>query len=224
MEPMSPRLHDQRRTAAMHARLARQNPVPPPRDGPAGGFTLVELLVVVAIMITLMVLAVPAARDITGGVRITGSAEDLIATFNNARQRASALNRTTAVRFWRADTGTGPFRSFQLYEQSDPGNATLTAADKEIRLPTGVIITENATFSPLLGLALGTDTTRNPARAYADVLFLPSGSITAPVAQAFLTLRPENASVTGGTVPGLPPNFATLQIEPFNGRPLLYRP
>src|SRR5438105_3601842 len=58
-------------------------------------FTLVELLVVVAIIVMLMALAVPAFNAIKGGRDLTSAAYDIAGTFEQARAYAVA-NHTYA--------------------------------------------------------------------------------------------------------------------------------
>jgi prepilin-type N-terminal cleavage/methylation domain-containing protein len=56
------------------------------------GFTLVELLVVVAVMVVMMRLAIPAFNAIRGGTDFTSEVYDIAGTFEQARSYAMANN------------------------------------------------------------------------------------------------------------------------------------
>ncbi|MEO7932493.1 MAG: Verru_Chthon cassette protein D [Chthoniobacterales bacterium] len=195
------------------------------REGKSKGFTVVELLAVVAIMVLMFALIVPAFHGISNGVNITATGEQISTTVGLARQRATTFNRNVAIRFYRqnySDKVAVPFKSYQLWEQADLSSSNWTAVDSEQTLGAGIIIDADvAKFSPILDLSKATDTKGHP---FSAVLFTPSGSITAPFAQAFLTIHAENAPKNGGSVAGLPANYSVVAIEPFNGRARVFRP
>jgi uncharacterized protein (TIGR02596 family) len=182
---------------------------------------LIELLVVIAIIMILTVITLPSMRSISSGTNLTGAAEDMAAVVNLARQRAGTFNRQVAIRFFR-DSASKPFPSYQLWEQKDSANPdSWTSIERLRRLPTGVVVTNSGTYSPILEVATYQGTTNG--MSYSDILFLPSGSIVAQT-NASVTLVQEAGPSGGGTVSGLPPNFATIAIEPMNARPTIYRP
>lgn len=184
-------------------------------------FSLIELLVVIAIIIVLTAITLPSMRSISSGTNLTGAAEDMAAVVNLARQRASTFNRQVAMRFFR-DNSSKPFTSYQLWEQKDSANlASWVSIERVRRLPTGVVVTNSSIYSPILEVATYQGTTNS--QSYTDILFLPSGSIVAQT-NATVTLVQEVGPATGGVVSGLPPNFATIAIEPMNARPMIYRP
>lgn len=185
-------------------------------------FSLIELLVVVAIIGILSALIAPAMRSVSAGSSLTGASEELSGVVSLARQRASTHNRQVAIRFWMDGTN---FRSFQIWEQTDSANrASWAAAERERRLPTGIVITNSPTLSPLLKNSRQTN-----GRTYADALFLPSGALvaTADVVESpskritYLTIVPERGPSGAGA---LPANYAMISIEPFNARPTIHRP
>jgi len=181
-------------------------------------FSLLELLVVIAIIGTLSVMLAPAMRGISGGTNLTAASEEFVGTVNLARQRASTFNRQVAIRFWKDGNN---FRSYQLWEQKDLADMNSWQAVEKIKtFPTGVVATNDATFSSLLTRNTGTTNGKD----YADVLLTPSGSLVASQSQTAVTFVPEFGPTSGGVVSGLPPNFATVAIDPINTIPRVYRP
>jgi type IV fimbrial biogenesis protein FimT len=61
------------------------------------GFTLVELMVVVAIVAILAVMAAPAYRDMIDRMRVRGAADDVLSVLSNARAGAVKTGLDTAV-------------------------------------------------------------------------------------------------------------------------------
>jgi len=185
---------------------------------PLSAFSLIELLVVIAIIMILASLMVPAMKNISGGTNLTGAAEEMSAVVNLARQRAGTFNRQVAIRFWKDGDN---YRSYQIWEQKDSAFTNSWAAiERERKLPQGIVITNNIEYSSLL--------TRNPgttnSRDYADALVTPAGALVAASDKTAVTLVPEFGPQGGGVISGLPPNFATIVIEPINAIPKIYRP
>jgi len=68
-----------------------------------GAFSLVEILVVIAIILVLMALLVPALKGIKGGSDVTKAAYDVAGVLENARAYAMANNTYTWVGFFEED-------------------------------------------------------------------------------------------------------------------------
>ncbi len=184
-------------------------------------FSLIELLVVISIIIILTVVTLPSMRSISSGTNLTGASEDMAAVVNLACQRARTFNRQVAIRFFR-ENSSAPFTSYQLWEQKDSAYpASWTSIERVRRFPLGVVVTNSSTYSPILEVTTYQGTTNG--QSYTDILFLPSGSVVAQT-NATVTLVQEAGPLKDGTVSGLPPNFATIAIEPVNARPMIYRP
>jgi len=92
----------------------------------AGGFTLLELLLGLALAATLTGIGSVSLPSIAGGIRLAGATERLAAALRAARGQALARNRRIEIRF------DPPSRSWSVREQTGP---TLDVQ----RLPTGVV-------------------------------------------------------------------------------------
>ena len=65
----------------------------------SSGFTLVELMVVVAIVAILAVIAAPSYRDMIDRSRLRAATDDLVSVMSNARANAVKLDRDVNVSF-----------------------------------------------------------------------------------------------------------------------------
>lgn len=130
--------------------------VRPPRLRAA--FSLIELLVVLAIIGIVAVFAVPAASTIILGTELTRGSQVMSSQFSQARQAAITRNRTIELRLIKfadpevpAEKSTDPktwkFRSIQLMEVLP--NGALVALQKPERLP-GSVQMNDGPYSSLL--------------------------------------------------------------------------
>jgi uncharacterized protein (TIGR02596 family) len=214
------------------------------------GFTLVELLVVLSIMILLMTLVTPAMNNILYPAQLTQGAQMLSDQLSLARQTALTRNHSIEVRFYQfgdpeipgeqpASPSTGKYRAVQLFDVEDSGTAV--ALSKVQRLPPSVIIDGGVTLSSIIGLAqsspgVPTSTTgaalnialprvKNQYNS-SSFRFLPNGSTNLPPlsstgGQWFLTLHGLNE---GDRLGAAPSNFFTIQIDANNGHTKTFRP
>ncbi len=214
------------------------------------GFTLIELLVVMAIIAGLIGLAGPAVSTLMRGSQLTQAAQLLNDQLSLARQVALSKNRTVEVRFYRygdpetpgenvAQPNTGKFRAMQTFEILDSGQARAMGKMMSLAGPS-VIIDSGKTLSTIIGNATGATTW--PSKTTGTVLnypipraqlnyeavafrFQPDGSTNLPPQSKdqlwFLTVHEMNR---GDEMPSPPPNFATIQINPSNGKIRTYHP
>lgn len=218
------------------------------------GFSLIELLVVMAIIIMLMALVVPASTSMMAASRLTTAASSVSGLLSYARQNAIASNHTMEVRFYRYgdpevpgekanDPTTGRFRAVQLFEYQENGVAR--AVTKAEPLPGGIIFdagTEDpkTTLSSLFGKQHEKQFTPaggSGAPQLDPKVNLPRGVGTNYDCMAFqfspsgiTNLGFGNWFVTlhkandGDNLGQPPPNYATLQVEPVSGAVKTYRP
>jgi uncharacterized protein (TIGR02596 family) len=122
-------------------------------------FSLVELLVVIAVIGIIATFAIPAVTGMLKGSSLTTAAGLMVDQMSLARQHALSKNRIVEVRFYRfadnevpgevaADPSTGHFRAFQFFEMSEAG--IMVPVGKVVRFPESIIMNPGATLSNLL--------------------------------------------------------------------------
>ncbi len=208
-------------------------------------FSLVELLVVMAIISVLMFLAIPAITGTVRGSQLTTAGNNLIEQLNLARQTAMTRNCEVEFRFYKVpDSGatvSSPpttYRIYQSYSLDENGQQT-NAITKPIFLPDGVTISSTSTYSSLLpaspsnppysvsGTAAGTSLGLYGPSSYnyMDFHFRANGSTDLnPNSSStwFISLINEHDSSVGPT--GLPNNFFTVQVDALSGHARSFRP
>lgn len=120
--------------------------LPPPHPRPArrgpgsnrAGYTLMELLVVIGILVLIILMAIPAFSVISGNRSIEAAQNQLQAIIGRARQEAMGLQDYRGVILF-TDPNTGRMAAAEVYYPS-PGNSTLGIAPSkdEILMPKGV--------------------------------------------------------------------------------------
>jgi uncharacterized protein (TIGR02596 family) len=214
-------------------------------------FSLVELVIVIAVIVIIAAFTMPAMNTILRGSHLTQASGILVGQLNIARQQALSRNRPVEVRFYRYadpevpgetvnDPKTGHFRAMQLFE-IQPGSGTALPIDKIQVLPGGVIFaysTAKGISSLLDDGTAGSDTGKKPLiddknaprlprgvdfhYEYASLRFNQDGSTNkSPTGNWYVTVVNMNDKVSG-TAP--PPNFFTVQVDPVSGATRTYRP
>ncbi len=164
------------------------------------GFSLIEMLVVVTIIVMLLALATPALTRTLQASRLASAGESMMGSIAEAQQTAFATNTPVDIRFFSfmEDTDQAPvFHSYQLFRitqttEGGGGGASVSEGvvpvGNLIRLPDGIVIPADSAlsgaFSPN-GTSSGLpDTKENSQVGYAGVSgatysairFLPDGS------------------------------------------------
>lgn len=198
-------------------------PSKPPRAPRA--FSLIELLSVIAVMLTIAALSLPSISNTLSGMKITSATQTVADEIQVAR--ATALARNTPVEVWFLQKN-GRFTAVRsLILNADN---TTTWASRPRALPDGIVLATHENFSNIIGSqTLGTPPDSPAGTLGVCLRIFPSGKLELGNAQAlgsnephFLTL----ASLAGFDPDSttLPPNFATIQINPVNSRITTHRP
>jgi uncharacterized protein (TIGR02596 family) len=207
-----------------------------------GGFTLIEMICVIAIIAVLVTLIVPATNSLMTASELSGATDQVVGRISYARQAAIARNHTVEVRFYQfadpelpgeqaGNPATGKYRALQLFEYLENGAAVpLTKVEMiseriifDSGLPLSPLLgaTRKKTFAPPLDgpaiLPRGVGITYNCAAFQ----FTPSGATRLALANWFLTLHQASS---GDALTSPPANYATVQIDPVSGTVKSYRP
>jgi len=205
--------------------------LPPPPPPPLtlrhqrAGFSLVELLLVVAVMGILMALAVPSLSSITSGRRLDLAGSQMADSLSLARQTAMA--RGCRVRWELARIGTPPL--YQIHRLLEFRTGGWQPSTKWTALPDAVQLSTNSLRAGLLAsptntvLAFTYQGTNYPVTTTCiPITFLPDGTTDLqPGNNNFLTLEPTYATrdASGNTR-----NWFSIVINPVTGRTEIFRP
>ena len=191
---------------------------PWPLAGNRRGFTLVELLVVVAILALISFLSVPAIISLKRSSDLQTGASAVIEQFKAAQQIATRLNETIEVRIYTSLGTQSLYDAVRLYYPSGLPASPLVA------IPSSAGISTNNSFSTMRTLLTttppptthGTDATG----PYFCFHFHPDGTTDLSSTSNTLTLLYR----TNTQMPSLPANYVTIEINLTNGKVLTYRP
>ena len=197
-------------------------------------FSLVELLVVMAIVILLAVLTMPAISSIGRSSSLNTATQAVTGTLDLARQTAITQNRTVEVRFYKLPADGQPtatpsdFRGMQVFVVDYD---TTNAVQRPTILPSPAIFSTNLAASSLMDESLFPETTPPagvtvaPAGVnyrYRSLRFKPDGSVDLAFSGTwFLSLVNKNDPIKTNS---LPANYATIRLEAMTGRIKSERP
>lgn len=160
------------------------------------GFTLIEMLVVVAIIALLMVFSQPALSRTLMASKLSGAGQSLLGAVSQAQQLAFANNVPVDIRFFRVPDGFGEnpaYRSYQVFKITQVTEGTGAGATiKEslipegnlVNLPENILIVADDELSPALSGDGLPDQRENSTNGYSGVedatfnawRFMPDGT------------------------------------------------
>jgi len=208
-----------------------------PPKFPRSGFTLVELLVTMVIIMLLAVMAAPAVSKISRGFVVDTSARRIVDELNLARQIAQTKNCLVQVRLYKLPDINQPsasspsvYRAMQLFQVANNGT---NALGKVTYIDNPAIISSTSNTSSLMDDSITALQEQSSSGQpplpnvqlnykYRVFQFKPDGSTDLPMSGTwFLSVHAQNDPLLGN---GLPLNFATIQIDPQSGRTKVFRP
>lgn len=189
-------------------------------------FSLVELMVVIAILVVLMALLAPALNSVLRGGAITRSGQLVSDQLASARQAAITKNQIVTVRFFKMPgegVETEPrYRGIQAVAQQDDGS--LKPLSRMAKLEVANEISDKADLSTIIANPplTGTAEVNGTSLPFVGFRFRPDGSTDLEITSAagwYLTIKDTNAPNEG-----VPANFFTLRLDPFTGQTRVFRP
>ena len=223
-----------------------------PHDKPTNssrGFTMIELLVVVGIIVIMAALAMGGLSNVVRSSKLTNAAQRVADTINIARQTAAARNLPVEVRFYslpyfgKTTGGAYIVRGMVLYIQDTPSNSVtastnMVALTKPYFFPERIVGWQTASkllnstivnYVPYTATKEGFGAiSKNTVNYYAFTIN-PNGRLSPSAINTlsnYITLvnwepdTPCNAS----TLPTVPKNCATIQVDPMTAKVTIIRP
>ncbi len=218
----------------------------------ARGFSLMELLVVLAVIGVIAGFAVPAFTEVMKGNQLKQTAELIRNTLRSAQQSAVKLSKPVVVQFYEFNDTETPgsgkeFRAMEVFQRetglppipsgasANASNLNLQAITEIIRIPITIKVLGNSEYSTLLRSADNpytrdswTDLPQAMSRGTASAFYLefrPDGSTNladVPNVSSWHLTIVEN--LPGVNESELPPNYVTIQLDPYNGNTRTYQP
>lgn len=212
-------------------------PVQPPssclrRHSHPAGFTLVELVIVIAIMVMLIAVATPYTLGALQSANLTSAGDTLMQKLALAQQRSLTENRPVGLDFYYyTEDEIKGCHAIQMISYNPATNQVTQLEPPVYWNKQSVVIVEGA-LSPMFSInqtpvSTG-QATQNPFKSlnatFYRVIFYPNGStsLRVPLRTAYLTLI--STKSYKADLSTAPPDYYTVQIDPVTGRGHSYRP
>jgi uncharacterized protein (TIGR02596 family) len=214
-------------------------------------FTLVEILIVLAIIAMLLFLTIPGLTDVLKGSKLTSTADQIITDIGIARQTAIKESVPVEVRFYKFRNPDAKnaerFAAYQCFRlRQDLNSPSDYTADRvpvpvfeKIRvIPQGVVLVDAKQWSPLIadedmhkdrGRIRGVIPGEMDTEAtYYSFVINPEGETSldrSGAKQWYITLVTESEyQKVSDPVALKPNNFITLQVDPYTANVRRYQP
>jgi len=207
------------------------------------GFSLVELLVVMTILIAVASLAAPAFNQLGSAYQLTATAQSLTGEFSLARQTAITRNIPVEVRIYQDDSGNFTTLALAIPDGNDPaGEPPKEWIGQFYEISDSIVLdlSQNGTFStmlvegasaeaPYMRVSPDESPERLQGRSYLTFHFSPDGSTNLPATDgagdpAFYTLSLRTNSINGASPDRPAQNFVALMLDPVVGRIRTFQP
>ncbi|MDI1314143.1 MAG: Verru_Chthon cassette protein D [Prosthecobacter sp.] len=199
---------------------------------PPTGFSLVEMVIVVAIVTMLIAVATPYTLGALQSANLTSAGDTLMQKFAMVQQRSLTENRPVGLDFYYYDNDNIKGCHAVQMISFDPATNLATPLEPPVYFNKQNVVLVEGPLSPMFSTnqtASSTGSaTLNPFQAlgatFHRVIFYPNGStsLRVPLRTAYLTLI--STKSYQADLSEAPPNFYTVQIDPVTGRGHSHRP
>lgn len=179
------------------------------------GFSLLELLVVIAVLGILAAMTSLAISSLSQGTKLTTAGNLAVDLINNARQVARTRNTMTMVAMVSSGADTGRALAILAFSATNGTNGSWSQIDKWRTLPEGIIIeTNNNFFQPPPASAVPISRA-GAVTDCASAVFLPDGRPLS-TSSVPLVLFVKSATLTN--------NYYKIIVNQATGIPTIRRP
>lgn len=208
------------------------SPTHPGRNATPAGFSLVEMVIVIAIVTMLIAVATPYTLAALQSANLTSAGDTLMQKLAAAQQRALTENRPIGLDFYHyTHDDIKGCHAIQMITYNPATNQATPLEPPVYWSKQSVVLVEGALspmFSTSQTAASTGQATQNPFQTlgatFHRVIFYPNGStsLRVPLRTAYLTLI--STKSYQADLSTAPPNYYTVQIDPVTGRGHSYRP
>jgi uncharacterized protein (TIGR02596 family) len=202
------------------------------RHSQPAGFSLVELVIVIAIMVMLIAVATPYTLGALQSANLTSAGDTLMQKLAMAQQRALTDNRPVGLDFYYyTEDEIKGCHAIQMISYN-PATNQATALEPPVYWNKQSVVLVEGALSPMFStnqtpVSTGQATQipfQTLGATFYRVIFYPNGStsLRVPLRTAYLTLI--STKSYKADLSTAPPDYYTVQIDPVTGRGHSYRP